>query len=520
MKYDCDVWLTYTEFCNIRLSHLYALFSQHFRSHVCWHVYGLLHRADRNYNEAIKAYKQALRIDPENLQILRDLSLLQIQMRDLHGFCLTRNTLLTLKPNAKVNWLSLALAKHLTGDVQGAIHVIDIYLGTLTEGSPELSRCFESSELALYRNSILAELPGDNYKEALNHLAACESVVVDRGAWLMMRATYQLKRGDFADAKETCLTMFARGLTEDYRVHSIFMCAVLQLKDNDDDEGNSKVCEDALELTGTSTLASMIVLPPDQRQLLKDIYLNDVAIRYPSSPAIHRIPMTLMEGDELRTTLGAYCRRGLAKGVPSLCSEMSSLFLREVNGRYQLAIDPVDVKAHAVYAILVDLADEYIVTLSQHHKFSSNGDDADEDPTMLLWAWYLRAGLHGMAGEYTEGITLLDQCLDHTPTAVDVYELKALLLKAAGDLQAAVDCLDKGRELDKQDRYINNQTTKYMLQAGMEEKALQRISLFTRHEGNPEQNLFDMQCSWYELELAECLERKGEWGRSLKKYCK
>lgn len=27
-------------------------------SHVCWHVYGLVHRADRNYVEAIKCYKQ------------------------------------------------------------------------------------------------------------------------------------------------------------------------------------------------------------------------------------------------------------------------------------------------------------------------------------------------------------------------------------------------------------------------------------------------------------------------------
>ncbi len=57
-----------------------------------------------------------------------------------------------------------------------------------------------------------------------------------------------------------------------------------------------------------------------------------------------------------------------------------------------------------------------------------------------------------------------------------------------------------------------------MLQAGMEAEGLKRISLFTRHEGNAEQNLFDMQCSWYELELAACLFRKGEWGKSLKKY--
>merc|ERR1719375_556788 len=71
------------------------------RSHVCWHVYGLLHRSCQDYNEAIKAYKQALRIDPENLQILRDLGLLQVQMRDLAGFRETRLAILTLRPNSK-----------------------------------------------------------------------------------------------------------------------------------------------------------------------------------------------------------------------------------------------------------------------------------------------------------------------------------------------------------------------------------------------------------------------------------
>ena len=59
-----------------------------------------------------------------------------------------------------------------------------------------------------------------------------------------------------------------------------------------------------------------------------------------------------------------------------------------------------------------------------------------------------------------------------------------------------------------------------MLEAGMEDDALNRISMFTKHEGNPEINLYDMQCSWYELGLAACYAKKGDYGRALKKYCK
>ncbi|KAF4733451.1 N-alpha-acetyltransferase 15, NatA auxiliary subunit, partial [Perkinsus olseni] len=67
------------------------------KSHVSWHVYGLMHRADRNYHEAAKCYKNALRIDPENQQILRDLSMLQLHQRDLEGYTESRRKLLSLR---------------------------------------------------------------------------------------------------------------------------------------------------------------------------------------------------------------------------------------------------------------------------------------------------------------------------------------------------------------------------------------------------------------------------------------
>ena len=33
------------------------------QSHVCWHVFGLLQRSDRKYDEAIKCYRNALKWD-------------------------------------------------------------------------------------------------------------------------------------------------------------------------------------------------------------------------------------------------------------------------------------------------------------------------------------------------------------------------------------------------------------------------------------------------------------------------
>jgi hypothetical protein len=78
----------------------------------------------------------------------------------MDSFAITRHTILTLKPNGKINKLAFGLAKHLTGYLRGAVSVIDIYLGTLTEGAPELAREFEACELAsCIRNKVLAENP-------------------------------------------------------------------------------------------------------------------------------------------------------------------------------------------------------------------------------------------------------------------------------------------------------------------------------------------------------------------------
>jgi peptide alpha-N-acetyltransferase len=436
--------------------------------------------------------------------------MLQIQMRDLPGFAVTRHNILTLKSNGKINWLAFALAKHLTGDLRGAISVIDIYLGTLTEGAPELSRGFEASELALYRNQLLAEIPG-NYREALEHLSTCKDVIVDQTSWIIARARYQLKLGEFGEAKNTILDMFRRGMTENCKVHSLYMCAVLEL--------DGKICDEAWKLSGTRNLASMIPLTTEQKQNILDSYQTELFPEYGKSNAFTRIPMNLVEGDRLRNALDVFIRKGLVKGVPSLCRELSSFLLLETDGRYEIAKDPMDIRTHDSFKLIVELVDGYISSLAANSKLLKD-DEFEETPSTELWAWHLRAGLHELAGEYDSGIALLDKCIEHTPTAVDVYELKARLLKAAGDIKAAVESLDKGRDLDRQDRYINNQTTKYMLEAGMEVDALQRISLFTKHEGNPEANLYEMQCSWYELGLAACYAGKEQWGKALRKYGK
>ncbi len=65
-------------------------------SHICWHVYGLIYRSDNNYKEASKCYLQALKKDPNNQNILRDLSWLQIQVKLFISLYISINKLLLI----------------------------------------------------------------------------------------------------------------------------------------------------------------------------------------------------------------------------------------------------------------------------------------------------------------------------------------------------------------------------------------------------------------------------------------
>lgn len=89
-----------------------------------------------------------------------------------------------------------------------------------------------------------------------------------------------------------------------------------------------------------------------------------LATKYPRSAAIKRIHLILLPhaGEEFKSAVGAYCQRQIIKSVPSLGSDLSSMYLMEEvkpdgQTRYTLAKDPVDVKSHPIHGILVDLVD-------------------------------------------------------------------------------------------------------------------------------------------------------------------
>jgi len=99
--------------------------------------------------------------------------------------------------------------------------------------------------------------------------------------------------------------------------------------------------------------------------------------------------------------------------------------------------------------------------------------------------------------------------------------VKAKVLAHCGDVLGASEAFEHARKLDLADRYVNNKSTKYLLRANKPESATSTISMFLKGDTtstSPHMVLASQQVSWFEWEIAQCYERRGEIAKALKRY--
>lgn len=451
------------------------------KSHIAWHVYGLLWRSVKNYEEAIKAYRFALRLDPNSAQIQRDLALLQVQMRDYAGFAATRNTILQERPNSRQNWTALAVALHLNGELARAEDVLVKYEDTLKQPPPKTD--LEHSEAALYRNSIIQE--AGEYERALTHLDGVYKTSMDRTAVMEMKAELLLKLDRKADAERAYRALLARNAER--RDYYQGLEAALGV--------NREKAED--------------------QETLRELYQSyaDKSVRI---DAARRIPLDFLHGEPFRKHADAYLRRMFAKGVPSTFANVKQLYS-----------DP------AKRAVFQELVEGYSKEEPQANggaeKQESNGSpktngNSKSDVNWPLSVNYFLAQHYNypISQDLSKASKYIEKAIELNPSRTDyTYHMtRARILKHSGDISGASQAMNAAREMDLKDRYINTKCAKYQLRANEHEAGVNTMGLFTRKEaaGGPLGDLLDMQCVWYVTEDGLAYFRQQNLALALKRF--
>ncbi|XP_070434514.1 N-alpha-acetyltransferase 16, NatA auxiliary subunit isoform X5 [Equus przewalskii] len=265
------------------------------KSHVCWHVYGLLQRSHKKYDEAIKCYRNALKLDKDNLQILRDLSLLQIQMRDLEGYRETRYQLLQLRPTQRASWIGYAIAYHLLKDYDMALKLLEEF--RQTQQVPPNKIDYEYSELILYQNQVMRE--ADLFQESLEHIETYERQICDKLLVEEIKGEMLLKLGRLKEASEVFKNLIDRN-AENWCYY----------------EGLEK----ALQLSSLGPF-----LPHGTLEERLQIY-EEISKQHPRAISPRRLPLNLVPGEKFRDLIDKFLRVNFSKGCPPLFTTLKSLY--------------------------------------------------------------------------------------------------------------------------------------------------------------------------------------------------
>ncbi|KAL0273209.1 UNVERIFIED_CONTAM: hypothetical protein PYX00_005941 [Menopon gallinae] len=433
------------------------------KSHVCWHVYGLLQRSDKKYDEAIKCYRNALKWEKDNIQILRDLSLLQIQMRDLEGYRDTRYQLFMLRPTQRASWIGFAMAYHLIGEYDMALKILEAFRKTQVKSSYD----FEHSELLLYQNMVIQESIAVNsnaFEDAMEHLDKYSSQICDK-----------------LSVQESLGKLY------------------LQLNHNKE---AAKIYEELLERNPENTYyysqllkARQLVSCADKLELFKS-YQE----KFPKALAPRRLPLNFTSGEEFSVMVDKYLRQGLRKGIPPLFVDLRSLY-----------------KDSEKVLIIQNLLMSYVESLLSSRRFSATDKGEEEPASALLWTYYFLAQHYDHLGSTKVALDFINLAIDHTPTLIDLFVAKGRIYKHAGNVIEAYKWLDEAQSLDTADRYINSKCAKYMLRANLIKEAEDTCSKFTREGVSAMENLNEMQCMWFQTECALAYQRLGKYGEALKK---
>lgn len=436
------------------------------RSHVCWHVYGLLQRADHKYDEAIKCYRNALKWDKDNIQILRDLSLLQVQMRDTEGFRDTRYQLLKIRPAQRQSWIGYSISYYLLGDYDMAFTVMEEFRKTLFQDN-QTKLDVEHSEMLFYQNMVLRDQ--EKYKESLDHLNNYQTKMADKLQIQEIKAMLHLKINELKQAEQIYKDLIKRNNENHAYYEGLEKCQALLVGVD--------------QLSETDRLA---------------IYLK-YRKKYPRAEAPRALPLAFATGNAFKELVDDFLRIALKKGVPPLFTNLKLLYA-------------IPEKAKIIEELVMGFA----TNLSTINKFAVT-DDELQNPTVLLWTKFFLAQHFDYFRRTKIAMSYIDQVLEHTPTLIEGYVVKAKIFKHAGCLDDAAKWMDEGRSLDTADRFVNSKCAKYLLRINNVERAIEICGMFTKEGILPDEDLDSMQCMWFGIESAAAHKRKGEIGEALRK---
>lgn len=446
-----------------------------FRSSVCWHALGIMHRADKKPEDAMKAFRSAEKCDPTVAQertnnVLRDLSSLAVHLRDWETFTEVRKKLLTKNSNVRANWICYAMGHHQLGNKKVAGGILDVMSTVMEIGDSG----YERNEILLYRATLHVEC-GEPQK-ALDLIR--KETITDKVEVIHIESKAYAALQDQAKAEEACWKLI--DLADSER-DVLFRLAEIRKIDKLTPFKFDRKNNGPYNVQPNAAFCAL---------------LDEASKKFPRCDAAKRLTLDYCPLDQFEDRLKKYCAPYITKMVPSILSVLKSLY--HVPERVAI----IERVFTAWESALKDGKPPTEIAAA----------NAPRNPLLHLCVLEFLASHFMRKSDFANAHKFIDAAIAHTPTIEMLYLMRAKILMREGRREEAAEAAEKARVLDLQDKYVNSKAAKYFLRAGKIQEAEDRLRIFHRPSEVPDTYLtmFESQCRWYERELGDCYFAKGD----------
>ena len=428
-----------------------------FKSAVAWHFYAIFQKEQGNYSQAMKSYIKALNLSPNNFNIIRDLSYMQLYLRQLNSFVDTCRKGIDKKPGILINWISFAFGCVLIKDYRSA----QIALKTTENIGGTVLKKNEKHEIKIF-NAMIENMNG-KYEEAMNYLIHYKGELIDKPLVYSMIVENAVKSKRYNIGLDYCSKALL--ITPD---NSNLFCAYFQMKINESDF-EPKAYNDLLNI------------PEDFKYLpkLKEI-LSELKEKYTKSKILENLELAFSQEEEFKQLIENYFIKQVEKTLPSFY----------VNIQFIYKLQPYKIK------YIQEVLDKYLENIKKNLKFSDNLDL----PIHTSWVYFYAAQHYLFFSELEKAFNYINLAIDLTPSVVEFYMIAAKIFKHSYMMDKCILAFDKARQLDLGDRYLNAKMAKIYIREGQIKNNDDVTKLFVP-QPLTEENIKFSETLWY---LYEC----------------
>ncbi len=436
-----------------------------FKNAVCWHFYAIFNKEIKNYAQSIKCYLQSHKNDPENYNVLRDISYLQLFLGKFDDFAEFSRRALSLKPTINTNWITFAFSQYLIGNYEYALNLIN----KIEEMQKEKIKKQELNQIYLFKGELLFKLK--KYEDCIKELTSnINKNCSDKDSFynLIIKAAIFAKNNDIGI--EYCNKGFL--LNSENANYYIWY---FSLKTNE----NIDNYQDLLKLGNDET----------KSKTLYDILINEIKPQIKKSKVYDRILLGLSSGDEFKKLFNEYFIRNIKLNLISFFINVKFIYL------YQQKKTEMITEILNKHLDSIEKNKCLDIELTNNEKLSSNNQ--------LIWVYYYASQHYDFFKELEKSLKYINKAIDNTPSIVEFYMLKSKILKHLLLYEESSLAMKKAKELDLSDRYLNAKHAKSALKNCELDKSREIMEEFVK---NPllEENMKRTQCMWYETECGYC----------------